>query len=330
MERRGLELPLLIGGATTSHQHTAVRIAPEYSRPTVHVLDASRAVGVVVGPARPGAPRRARRARTASEQERLRAQHGERDRKPLLPIDGARAPTRSASPGDGPRRRRRSPARGSSSPTLGELAVHRLDVLLPRLGAQGHVPRRSWTTRQAKPRALRRRARAARGDHARRLAPATRRLRLLAGPPDGDDVVLEDGLALLPPPPAGRLRRLAAEPLSRRLRRAPAGRPRSARSRSRGHGADELASRFEAEHDDYRAIMVKALADRLAEAFAEWLHERRPAGVVRAGRGALERGPDRRALPRHPPRLRLSGVPRPQREGQLFDAARRRASPGSS
>ena len=40
------------------------------------------------------------------------------------------------------------------------------------------------------------------------------------------------------------------------------------------HGADELASRFQAEHDDYDAIIVKALADRLAEAFAEWLHER--------------------------------------------------------
>ena len=39
-------------------------------------------------------------------------------------------------------------------------------------------------------------------------------------------------------------------------------------------GADELAAGYEAEHDDYRAIMVKALADRLAEAFAEWLHER--------------------------------------------------------
>src|ERR671936_1056660 len=47
MERRGLRLPLLIGGATTSRQHTAVRIAPEYSRETVHVLDASRVVDVV-------------------------------------------------------------------------------------------------------------------------------------------------------------------------------------------------------------------------------------------------------------------------------------------
>src|SRR5258708_18479030 len=41
-----------------------------------------------------------------------------------------------------------------------------------------------------------------------------------------------------------------------------------------GHGADELARQFEADHDDYNAIMTKALADRLAEAFAEYLHER--------------------------------------------------------
>src|SRR5205823_7404874 len=47
MQRRGMKLPLLIGGATTSRQHTAVRIAPEYSQPTLHVLDASRVVRVV-------------------------------------------------------------------------------------------------------------------------------------------------------------------------------------------------------------------------------------------------------------------------------------------
>ena len=62
------------------------------------------------------------------------------------------------------------------------------------------------------------------------------------------------------------------------------------------HGADELAARFEAEHDDYRAIMAKALADRLAEAFAEWLHAARAPRVVRAGERPLERGSGRRAL----------------------------------
>ena len=65
MERRGLELPLLIGGATTSRQHTAVRIAPAYGSATVHVLDASRVVGVVSDLLDPVRARRARRARTA-------------------------------------------------------------------------------------------------------------------------------------------------------------------------------------------------------------------------------------------------------------------------
>ena len=46
MERAGMQLPLLIGGATTSRAHTALRIAPAYSGPVIHVLDASRAVGV--------------------------------------------------------------------------------------------------------------------------------------------------------------------------------------------------------------------------------------------------------------------------------------------
>ena len=77
MERRGIELPLLIGGATTSRQHTAVRIAPEYGQPTVHVLDASRVVGVVGGLLDTD-----RRARLDTEnrvdQERLRGLHAEK------------------------------------------------------------------------------------------------------------------------------------------------------------------------------------------------------------------------------------------------------------
>ena len=90
MERRGLDLPLLIGGATTSKQHTAVRIAPKYSQPTVHVLDASRVVATVsslLDPGRVGDFDRENR----ELQERLREQHAERDRKPLLPIEAARA-----------------------------------------------------------------------------------------------------------------------------------------------------------------------------------------------------------------------------------------------
>ena len=90
MERRGLELPLLIGGATTSRQHTAVRIAPAYGRETVHVLDASRVVGVVsdlLDPVRRGELD----VENRGDQERLRELHAEKERRPLLPIDAARS-----------------------------------------------------------------------------------------------------------------------------------------------------------------------------------------------------------------------------------------------
>src|SRR5262249_7716171 len=90
MERRGLTLPLLIGGATTSRQHTAVKIAPEYAQPVVHVLDASRVTAVVSALLDPER-REELDAENRENQERLRAQHAERDRKPLLPIAAARA-----------------------------------------------------------------------------------------------------------------------------------------------------------------------------------------------------------------------------------------------
>src|SRR5207342_876388 len=89
MERRGMDLPLLIGGATTSRQHTAVRIAPAYSEPVVHVLDASRVVGVVSALLDP--ERRARLdVENRADQERLRDLHAEKERKPLLPLPRAR------------------------------------------------------------------------------------------------------------------------------------------------------------------------------------------------------------------------------------------------
>ena len=84
MERRGLDLPLLIGGATTSRQHTAVRIAPEYGQPVVHVVDASRVVGVVSDLLDPD--RRSKLDHVNREdQERLRLLHAEREAQPLLP-----------------------------------------------------------------------------------------------------------------------------------------------------------------------------------------------------------------------------------------------------
>ena len=91
MERRGLKLPLLIGGATTSRQHTAVRIAPAYGRD-----DRARARRLArrrrrLRPARPGPRAATLDADNRAEQERLREQHAEKERRPLLPLDAARA-----------------------------------------------------------------------------------------------------------------------------------------------------------------------------------------------------------------------------------------------
>jgi cobalamin-dependent methionine synthase I len=90
MERRGMKLPLLIGGATTSKPQQAVKIAPEYGQPTVHVLDASRAVDVVASLLNP-AQRPAFVRANQAEQERVRQQYGAVRRRPLLTWDAAKA-----------------------------------------------------------------------------------------------------------------------------------------------------------------------------------------------------------------------------------------------
>ncbi len=115
MQRRGLKLPLLIGGATTSRQHTAVRIAPAYDKSTVHVLDASRVVGVVSDLLDPG---RAETLDTANraDQERLRQQYADKQRQPLLPLSKARQ-NRERRLLRRPADAARSPARRCSHPT---------------------------------------------------------------------------------------------------------------------------------------------------------------------------------------------------------------------
>ena len=131
MERRGLELPLLIGGATTSKQHTAVRIAPAYSRPTVHVLDASRVVGVRLQPARPGAGRRLR------------------PREPRAPGAPARAARRTRPQAAPPARRRpREPPPGLVRRRV-PAAVHRRSAR--RAGARDAAPRTSTGSSSSTP-----------------------------------------------------------------------------------------------------------------------------------------------------------------------------------
>ena len=268
MERRGLSLPLLIGGATTSRQHTAVRIAPQYSQPVVHVHDASRVVGVVSDLLDPERRRRLD-AENRDEQERLRDQYAERERKPLLPIEEART------------NRQQLPFDDLPVPTFTGLCVVEPELATLREYIDWQFFFHAWELKGKYPTILDQPAAREVWDDAQELLDEIVRDGLLRArgvygfwpaSSDGDDVVLADGTRFC------FLRQQAAFGDSRPNRGladivAPAGDHLGAFAVTAGIGADELAARFEAEHDDYRAIMAKALADRLAEAFAEYLHE---------------------------------------------------------
>jgi 5-methyltetrahydrofolate--homocysteine methyltransferase len=267
MERRKLDLPLLIGGATTSRQHTAVRIAPEYSEPTLHVLDASRVVGVVSNLLDPG-----RKTDLDTEnreaQERLREQHAEKERKPLLPVDEARA------------NKEQVPFDELPEPPFTGARTIEPDLATLRDYIDWQFFFHAWELKGKYPAILEQTAARELYDDAQELLDEIVRDGLLSAHgvygfwpahAEGDDVVLAEGTRF------SFLRQQSAYGDSRPNRSladyvSPEGDHVGAFAVG-VHGADELAARFEAELDDYKAIMVKALADRLAEAFAEHLHE---------------------------------------------------------
>jgi 5-methyltetrahydrofolate--homocysteine methyltransferase len=273
MERRGMELPLLIGGATTSRQHTAVRIAPAYSQPVVHVLDASRVVGVVsdlLDPVR----RERLDGENRSEQDRLRDLHAEKERKPLLPLAQARENRLRVAFDDLP---------------VPEFTGRRLvepDLATLREYIDWQFFFHAWELKGKFPAILDQPAARELFDDAQRLLDRIVDERLLVArgvfgfwpaSSEGDDIVVNDennrtGTRF------SFLRQQTDYGDSRPNRSladyvAPSGDHLGAFAVTAGLGAEELAARFTAEHDDYHAIMVKALADRLAEAFAEYLHE---------------------------------------------------------
>jgi 5-methyltetrahydrofolate--homocysteine methyltransferase len=267
MERRELDLPLLIGGATTSKQHTAVRIAPEYSEPTLHVLDASRVVGVVsslLDPAR----KQQLDAENRELQDRLREQHAEKERRPLLPLEDARA-NKERVPFDDL----------AEPPSLGAKVVEpQLTTLVEYIDWQFFF--HAWELKGKFPAILEQPAARELYEDAQQLLGEIIERELLQARgvygwwpahADGDDVVLADGTRF------SFLRQQSAYGDSRPNRSlADYVSPDADHIGAFAvaiHGADELADGYAAEHDDYRAIMVKALADRLAEAFAEYLHE---------------------------------------------------------
>ena len=286
MTRRGMRLPLLIGGATTSRQHTAVKIAPEYDRTTVHVLDASRVVDVVsslLSDDRRAAFERGNR----DLQQRLREQHGARKERPLLPYSAALANRLAV---DWAREPIPVP------PFVGRrlLAEVPLADLVPYIDWTFFFA--AWDLKGRFPAIL---EHPEYGAAARELYDNARVLldRIVAGrlltasgvygfwpaASEDDDIVVYSGddrqgeLARF-----NMLRQQEAMAIGQpNLSLADFLAPRGARADyigafavTAGLGADDLARRFEREHDDYDAILVKALADRLAEAFATWMHRR--------------------------------------------------------
>ncbi|NUR75302.1 MAG: methionine synthase [Thermoleophilia bacterium] len=267
MDRRRLELPLLIGGATTSRQHTAVKIAPEYTNETVHVLDASRVVDVVsalIDPKR----RRTLDVENRELQERLRIQHAEKIRKPLLPLAAARANRAKVSPIELP-----------TPPFLGRREIEPpLSELVPLIDWQFFF--HAWDLKGKFPAILDNPAAQELYDDARSLLRTILQGAALhpkgvygywPAQADGDDVVVAGTRFSFLRQQAdhgdGRPNRCLADYVARSDDHVGA-------FAVAIHGADELAARYAAVHDDYSAIAVKALADRLAEAFAEWLHRR--------------------------------------------------------
>ncbi len=288
MEREGFDLPLLIGGATTSKAHTALKIDPCYSGPVLHVLDAGRAAGVAQALlSKEGREPLVRETRQAYEAlRRARAAKPKSDR--LIPLAAARANAvaidwNSYAP---------------PKPTfLGVRALrdYPLRDLIERIDWTPFF--RTWELSGNYPAIL---DDPRQGEAARALfADAQAMLRRIVGEgwftahgvigfwpanAQGDDVLLYED---------ERRRTVVARlPFLRQQVMKREGRPNFCLADfvapaasgvpdylglfavTAGHGTDERARAFEEAGDDYSAVLVKALADRLAEAFAERLHER--------------------------------------------------------
>jgi 5-methyltetrahydrofolate--homocysteine methyltransferase len=283
MTRRQFTIPLLIGGATTSKQHTAVRIAPAYSGSTVHVLDASRVIGVVsdlFDDERSVVFDRDNRVL----QEKLRAQHTT-SKRPLLTLGEARAKRArldftdlSTPPFTGTR---------VVEPTLSELRQY-IDwtFFFHAWELKGKFPAiLNSPTYGASARDLYSNGQELLGEiESKGLLRAKGVYGFWPAQADCDDIVLDNGVRF--PMLRQQVDHGDEKPYySLADFVSPDGGDHvGAFAVTAGLGVDELAARFEAEHDDYRAIMVKALADRMAEAFAEYLHE-----LVR--RSWYEKGP---------------------------------------
>jgi 5-methyltetrahydrofolate--homocysteine methyltransferase len=288
MQREGFTVPLLIGGATTSRVHTAVKIAPNYEHPVIWVKDASRGVGVASNllsdELKTGFLDKIR-----AEYDEVRARHkGKKSGARLLPLADARA--------------NRSPIDWSSytppaplKPGITVFGDYPLDELTRYIDWTPFFI--TWEMKGRYPAILTDEkvgveATKLFNDAQAMLKRAIKEKWLVAKGVIGlfpANSVGEDDIEVYADE-SRRAPRMTLHTL-RQQDEKPPGRPNRALAdfvapKSSGlkdyiggfavgiHGAEEMAKKFEQAHDDYNAIMIKALADRLAEAFAERLHER--------------------------------------------------------
>jgi 5-methyltetrahydrofolate--homocysteine methyltransferase len=291
MERQGFKLPLLIGGATTSRRHTAVKIAPHYSEPVVHVLDASRAVPVTTSLlSEEGKTEFVTQHR--ADYEALRKAHAA-PRQTLVPLETARA--------------RRTPIewRPEGLPTPAFTGVRVLDNF-PLATLRDFIDWtplfHAWGLKGVYPRILDHEGqdRKEQGEQARQLFADANALldRIIR-----ENLITARGVyGFFPASAVGDDIELYTDKTRTKVLdrfhflRQQADREGSEPCRSladfiapketalpdhigafavtSGIGLKELCDRFRAANDDYNAIMAEAVADRLAEAFAECLHKR--------------------------------------------------------
>jgi 5-methyltetrahydrofolate--homocysteine methyltransferase len=286
MERQGFKLPLLIGGATTSRAHTAVKIAPHYSEPVVHVLDASRAVPVTTSLLSDDG-KSAFVVQHRADYEALRKAHSA-PRLTVISLEAAR--------------KRRTPIewRAEDLPTPAFTGVRVLDNF-PLATLREFIDWspffHTWGLKGVYPRILEHETQGAQARQIfaegnalldmiieKNLITARGVYGLFPANAVGDDVELYTD--------STRTRALDRFHFLRQQSNKEGSEPcRSladfiapketglvdhigAFAVTSGIGLKELCDRFRAENDDYNAIMAEALADRLAEAFAECLHKR--------------------------------------------------------
>ncbi|HLO63154.1 MAG TPA: vitamin B12 dependent-methionine synthase activation domain-containing protein, partial [Azonexus sp.] len=280
MKRHGMKQPLLIGGATTSRAHTAIKIAPNADSPVVYVPDASRAVGVATRLLSID-QRDGYMAEIASEYETVRAEHSGRKGATLVTLAEARA--------------NRFTGDAAYTPVVPQhLGLHTLDLDLDTLSLfiDWSPFFQSWDLAGRYPAILENETV---GETARQLfADAKEMLAriiseewvtaravfgLYPARGDNEDIIIYGD--------ESRSQEIARWVGLRQQHKQPAGRRNVALADyvgdndyvgafavTAGLGIEAKVAEFEAANDDYSAIMLKALADRLAEAAAEWLHMR--------------------------------------------------------